>query len=108
MEDWRLLQHYAKSGSEAAFTDLVDRHINLVYSTALRRLKDPQAAQEVSQTVFCLLAQKAHQLRSDTAFVSWLYRTTWYTAAKYCRAEWRRKKREAEAARMQTPGLPTE
>src|SRR5215204_3964345 len=102
MEDWGLLQKYAKSGSEATFIELVDRHMDLVYSTALRRLKDPQAAQEVSQSVFSLLAQKAYQLRSDTSFVSWLYRTTCFKAAKYWRAEWRRRKREHEAAHMQS------
>jgi RNA polymerase sigma factor (sigma-70 family) len=108
MEDWRLLQQYTENGSEAAFKVLVDRHMDLVYSTALRRLRDPQAAQEVSQSVFCLLAQKARRLRSDTAFVSWLYRTTCYKAARYCRAEWRRRKREEEVARMQNTEPATE
>jgi RNA polymerase sigma factor (sigma-70 family) len=108
MEDWRLLQQYARDGSESAFTELVNRQMDLVYSTALRRLKDPQAAQDVSQSVFSLLAQKAHQLRSDTAFVSWLYRTTCYKAAKYWRAECRRKKREDAVAYMQGTEPPAE
>src|SRR5436190_1782503 len=108
MEDWRLLQQYAEDGSEAAFKVLVDRHMDLVYSTALRRLKDPEAAQEISQSVFCLLAQKARQLRSDTGFVSWLYRTTCYKTARYSRGEWRRRKREEEIARMQSTGPAAE
>ena len=36
MDDVRLLQEYATRNSEAAFEHLVVRHINLVYSTALR------------------------------------------------------------------------
>jgi len=59
MEDWRLLQEYLDRGSEAAFTALMGRHMNLVYSAALRRLGDPEAARDVTQSVFCLLAPAA-------------------------------------------------
>jgi RNA polymerase sigma factor (sigma-70 family) len=102
MEDWRLLRDYAENGSEASFTALVNRHLGLVYSAALRRLGDPQAAEEVAQTVFCLLARKARGLRSETALVGWLYRTVCFEAAKYWRTECRRRRREQEAARMKS------
>jgi DNA-directed RNA polymerase specialized sigma subunit len=36
-EDAELLRQYAQSGSETAFTELVGRHLPLVYATALRR-----------------------------------------------------------------------
>ena len=56
MEDLRLLREYSEKGSEKAFTTLVDRHLGLVYSTALRRLGDPEAAEDITMSVFCLLA----------------------------------------------------
>ncbi len=100
MEDWRLLREYVDRGSEVAFAALVKRHLNLVYSVALRRLGDPHAAEDVAQSVFCLLASKARQLGSDTALVSWLYQTACFKASKYWRSETRRRQREQEAVLM--------
>ncbi len=39
MSDWELIQHYAKNRSEAAFAELVRRHLSWVYSVALRRIR---------------------------------------------------------------------
>src|SRR6266853_407221 len=100
MEDWNLLREYTEGGSEASFTALVNRHVNLVYSAALRRLDDPCAAQDVTQTVFCLLAQKASRLPPDTVLIGWLYRTACFKASKYLRTECRHRQREREAALM--------
>lgn len=40
LDDQQLLRGFVKDGSEAAFTELVTRHVNLVYSAALRRTGD--------------------------------------------------------------------
>ena len=37
LDDYQLLSRYARDGSEAAFGEIVSRHVNLVYSAALRR-----------------------------------------------------------------------
>jgi RNA polymerase sigma factor (sigma-70 family) len=102
MKDWQPLREYLESGSEAAFTALVERHLNLVYSAALRRLGDPHAAQDVTQSVFCLLAQKARRLDPHTVLVGWLYQTASFKAAKYRRNEFRQHQHEREAAIMHT------
>ena len=52
MEDSELLREFAERGSDPAFTTLVHRYADLVYSTALRQLRDPHLSQEVTQTVF--------------------------------------------------------
>jgi|GEM_PF-4134203 len=104
MDDWQLLREYVDHGSEEAFTTLVKRHLNLTYSVALRRLGNHEAAQDVAQMVFCLLGQKARQLRSDTALVGWLYQTASFKASKYYRGESRRRFREQEAALMTPTG----
>ena len=38
MDDMTLLREYAGTGSEAAFAALVERYVNLVYSTASRNV----------------------------------------------------------------------
>jgi len=96
-DDSVLLQQYAENHSDTAFATLVSRHVNLVYSVAVRCVGDPHQAEEVAQAVFILLARKAGQLRDDKALSSWLFRTTRLTASNYVRGETRRHRREQEA-----------
>ena len=97
MGDFTLLQAYAKRRSEDAFVELVNRHIHLVYSAALRQMRDPHAAAEVAQTVFIILARKAQTIREGTILAGWLLRTTRYTAANARRREQRRQNTEHQA-----------
>jgi RNA polymerase sigma factor (sigma-70 family) len=102
MDDMMLLQAYAEEGSEEAFATLVARHLNLVYCTALRRTRDPQLAEDITQVVFILLARKARSLRRETILSGWLYRTTRFTTADVLKSEFRRRRREQEA-QMEAP-----
>ncbi len=95
--DAGLLEQFVQSESEAAFAALVERHINLVYSTALRHTANPHHAQEITQAVFIILARKARTLPRRIVLSGWLYHTARLTAANFQRAEWRRIRREQEA-----------
>jgi uncharacterized protein (TIGR03435 family) len=97
LDDIELLRQYQEDHSETAFTALVERYLNLVYSTALRRAGSPPAAEEITQAVFILLAKKAGELRRGTVLSGWLYHTTQLTAANFLRGEIRRQRREQEA-----------
>ncbi len=97
----KLLRDYDRHGSEAAFAELVQRHIALVYSTALRHVGIAAQAQEITQVVFVILARKAATLHPDTVLEGWLYETTRLTALSFMRAERRRQFRE-QAAYMQS------
>src|SRR5678816_89930 len=92
--DMELVREYAHSGSEEAFTALVSRHINVVYSVALRRVGNPHHAEEICQAVFVILAKKAGTLPQRTVLSGWLYETARLTAANYLRGEIRRGHRE--------------
>jgi uncharacterized protein (TIGR03435 family) len=95
--DMDLLRDYARQNSEAAFSELVHRHIGLVYSVALRRVGNPAHAGEITQAVFVILARKAASLRTGTVLEGWLYETARLSALNFLRAERRRRFREQEA-----------
>src|ERR1041385_3568204 len=102
MDDTELLRRYATEGSEQAFTELVRRHLDVVFSAACRQMGgDVHRAQDVAQMVFADLARKASSLAGHTALVGWLYTSTHYAATKLKRAEMRRVAREQEAHAME-------
>src|SRR5262245_61030781 len=94
MEDLQLLREYAGDRSEKAFSELVHRHVDFVYSTALRLVNESQLAEDITQMVFIRLARKAGSLRGGTILTGWLYRTTQFIAQTMLRSDWRRRKRE--------------
>jgi RNA polymerase sigma factor (sigma-70 family) len=95
-----LLTTYREKGSQDAFSELVRRYTNLVYSIAKRRLSSGALAEEVAQTVFLRLARAAGKFRHDGELVSWLHRTTVHVAIDLWRSETRRRTREQQAVAM--------
>ena len=100
--DGDLLDEFARTGSEAAFGELVRRHVALVHSVALRHTQQPQHAEEITQAVFIILARKAAAVGRREVLSGWLYQTARLTAANFRRAEFRRIHREQEAFMQST------
>src|SRR5580765_2816894 len=97
LDDSVLLKEYVEHGSEEAFAALVARHVNKVYSVALRHTRNPDQAGEITQAVFVILAQKARRLGKRVVLSGWLYQTARLTAVTFIRSEIRRARREQEA-----------
>lgn len=107
MDDATLLRSYVDERSEAAFTELVRRHVDLVYHAALRQAGgDAHSAEEIAQNVFVALVRKAASLKNHTALTGWLFTATQLAAREYRRAELRRRLREQKAYAMNETELP--
>lgn len=100
-DDSELLRRWAAQRDEAAFGELVRRHLDLVYGCALRRLAgDAHLAKDVTQLVFCDLARRAGGLVGRAVLGGWLHTSTRFAAAKAVRGEQRRRAREGIAFAM--------
>jgi RNA polymerase sigma factor (sigma-70 family) len=97
MNSAQLLTRFCKTGSNEAFTELVRRHSDLVFSIAKRRLGSAALAEEIAQVVFVRLARIRPQLSSDYALLGWLHRTTLHVSIDFVRAEARRRIREEKS-----------
>jgi RNA polymerase sigma factor (sigma-70 family) len=101
VSDGELLRRYVEDGSQAAFTELVQRHLNMVYLAALRQVgRNAHTADDVTQSVFTDLARKAGSLRNRPNLAGWLYTGTRFAAADAVRAERRRRTHEQESSIM--------
>ena len=106
LDDHELLAEFARRESESAFATLVARHLNLVYSAALRFTGNSHSAQEITQAVFIILARKAGALGGKVVLSGWLYQAARLTAANFIKGETRRQQREQEAYMTSTLNEP--
>ncbi len=95
--DMQLMQEYTDSRSESAFAQLTQRHLNLVYSVALRYAGNAHDAQDIAQAVFVILVRKIPALRQRATLTGWLYETTRLTSRQLLRRRTRQQKRDQEA-----------
>jgi RNA polymerase sigma factor (sigma-70 family) len=105
MTDHELIEAWRRQKSDEAFAELVNRYLNLVYTAALRQVRDTHLAQDVAQAVFLVLARKAASLDSKTVLAGWFFRTTRFIASRAVRGEARRHRHEQEAATMNAHSL---
>lgn len=100
--DFELLRQFVRNGEQAAFGTVVRRHLDLVYATALRKVEDTGAAEEIAQNVFTALARKAWQFAPDDSLPAWLHRTALLESKSWWRGELRRRRREHTAIELGT------
>jgi RNA polymerase sigma factor (sigma-70 family) len=92
-----LLHAYATRRDEAAFAEVVERHVRAVYRACLRIARVPQDAEEATQAVFHILARRASS-PPDGRLAAWLHGVAWRVAAAQRRERRRRLARETAMA----------
>lgn len=67
-------------GDTNAFSYLVDRYKNMVFSLAYKMTKNREEAEEVSQDTFIKAYTNLSKFKGDSKFSTWLYRIAYHTA----------------------------
>jgi RNA polymerase sigma factor (sigma-70 family) len=104
-ESAQCLGEYVRSGSQDSFARIVHAHVDLVYAAALRQVRDPHMAEDVTQAVFIVLARKAPSLSAGTILAGWLIRTARFCAKDALKQRRRQLLREREAAAMKSNSI---
>ena len=95
-----LLSAFAARRSEEAFSELIRRHMPMVFGVCQRVLEDTHAAKDAAQAVFLALARKAGSLGRERALGGWLHHVALCTARNERTSRERRLRREQEATAM--------
>ncbi len=76
-------QHYIDrvlKGDTQAYTFLVNRYKNMVFTLAMRMLRNKEEAEEVSQDAFIKAFSKLSKFKGDAKFSTWLYKVVYNTS----------------------------
>ena len=66
-----------RKGNVQAFSVLVEKYQNMVYSLSLKLLKKPEDAEELAQDTFIKAYQKIDSYEGKSKFSTWLYSITY-------------------------------
>lgn len=66
-------------GNSNAFAVLVDRYKDLVFSLALKMVKNREEAEEVAQDTFIKVFKSLRQFKGDSKFSTWIYKVAYNT-----------------------------
>jgi RNA polymerase sigma-70 factor (ECF subfamily) len=70
----------ARNGDREAFGELVERHQQAVFRTALAALRSRDDAEEVVQEAFISAMERIQAFRGEASFKTWLLAITWNRA----------------------------
>lgn len=105
-DDKNLLLRFVANHDQDAFGALVRQYVGLVYHSALRRIGDTHAAEDITQQVFTLLARKAGRVSTHETLIGWLHTTTRLEVHQFLRRERRRAVHEREALMVNDLNTP--
>jgi RNA polymerase sigma-70 factor, ECF subfamily len=77
----------AQAGSGQAFEELMNTYMDQVFGIALRIVRNPALAEDVTQEVFINVYRRLDSFRGDSTFSTWLYRITVNSALRSIKKE---------------------
>lgn len=83
-------QHYIDAvinGDSKAFAVLIDRYKHMVFTLAMKILKNNEEAEEVSQDVFVKVYQVLQTFKGDSKFSTWVYKIAYYRSLDYLKKQ---------------------
>ena len=83
-------QHYIDAvinGDHKAFAVLVDRYKHMVFTLAVKILKNKEEAEEVAQDVFIKIYQVLSSFKGDSKFSTWVYKIAYYRSLDYLKKQ---------------------
>ncbi len=72
-----------KDGDKQAFRSLIEQYKHMVYTLALRIVKNEEDAEEVSQDTFLKAYQSIGSFKGDAKLSTWLYRIAYHRSLDY-------------------------
>ena len=78
IDDQKLIEAI-QNGDTKAYTQLVNRYKDLVYTLAIRMLKHREEAEEVAQDTFIKVFKSLQKFKGDSKFSTWIYKVTYNT-----------------------------
>lgn len=87
-DDAALLRRYVRDHSEAAFAEIVQRHLGHLHAATVRRAHGEAAlAEDVVQQTFITLARRAPRLGAHPHLAGWLHATARHLTYRAMRTE---------------------
>ena len=74
-----------KAGNVNAYSELVERYQDFVYSLVLRMVRNPMDAEEIAQDVFVRAFKKLGSFRKESKFATWIYRIAYNETVSFLR-----------------------
>src|SRR5688572_16426823 len=99
VEDRRVVARL-QAGEDDAVRQLAEQYSQRIYQMALRHMKNPEDAEEVTQDVLMKVYRKVDRFRGDAALSSWIYRITFNTAMSRLRTHKAEKAAQQEKDRV--------
>ena len=97
-----------QADDEGAVQQLAERYSHRIYQLALRYMKNPEDAEEVTQDVLMKVYRKIDRFRGDAALSSWIYRITFNTAMSRLRTQQAARAAERERDRAEATASAAE
>jgi RNA polymerase sigma factor (sigma-70 family) len=75
-------QHYINliiKGDHNAFAVLVDRYKDMIFSLALKMVKNREEAEEIAQDTFIKIFTSLNKFKGDSKFSTWIYKIAYNT-----------------------------